>query len=56
MPTLENYFRMKILNDYTISLLDEDRLGRENWGLLGTPKKRYIVSNIQLAANSNISL
>ena len=44
MPTLENYFRMKILSDYTILLLDEDRLGRENQ--TSVPQRKETLSAI----------
>ena len=42
MPTLENYFKVKILNDYMILLLNEDRLGRENQTLV--PQRRETLS------------
>ena len=42
MLTLENYFKVKILNDYMILLLDEDRLGRENQTLI--PQRRETLS------------
>lgn len=42
MPTLENYFRVKILNDYTILLLDEDRLGRKHQ--TSVPQRRETLS------------
>ena len=42
MPTLENYFKVKILNDYMILLLDEDRLGRENQTSI--PQRRETLS------------